>query len=155
MGLLNYSTRIPAAQTAGEVQAVLARHGARAVMIEYGDSGSAEALSFQVKHGEAILAFRLPIEPDAVFEVLKKQHTAGKLRSHQGTPTREQAIRVAWRIIKDWIDAQMAILETRMVTMEQVFLPYLIMGENKTLYQAMLDKGFYLTEGEGGQIESQ
>lgn len=149
MGLLNYSTRIPAAQTAGEVQRVLAQHGAKRVMIEYGDDGGVESLSFQIMRGDNPLAFSLPVEPQSVLKVLERQHGAGQLRSHQGTPTYEQAVRVAWRILKDWVEAQMAILETEMVTMEQIFLPYLITGGQKTLYQMMIDRGFYLTEGKG------
>ena len=149
MGLLNYSTRIPAAQTAGEVQGILGKHGAKAVMIEYGDGGGAEAMSFQIKRGDDSLGFRLPIEPDKVLKVLQDQYDSGKLRSHQGRPDREQAVKVAWRILKDWIEAQMAYLETQMVTMEQLFLPYMLTRDNKTLYQAMLDRGFYLPEGRG------
>ena len=149
MGLLNYSTRIPAVKTAGEVQGILAKHGAKAVMIEYGDNGGVEALSFQIKRGDDSLGFSLPIEPDAVLKVLQRQYGSGQLLSHQGSPDREQAVRVAWRILKDWVEAQMAILETEMVTMEQVFLPYMLTRDNKTLYQAMLDRGFYLPEGRG------
>ncbi len=147
MGLLNYSTRIPAAQTAGEVQGILGKHGAKAVMIEYGDDGGAEALSFQIKRGDNTLGFRLPIEPDKVLKVLQDQYDSGKLRSHQGRADREQSVKVAWRILKDWIEAQMAYLETQMVTMEQLFLPYMLTRDNKTLYQTMLDRGFYLPEG--------
>lgn len=147
MGLLNYSTRIPAAQTAGEVQGILGKHGAKAVMIEYGNDGGAEAMSFQIKRGDNTLGFRLPIEPDKVLKVLQDQYDSGKLRSHQARADREQSVKVAWRILKDWIEAQMAYLETQMVTMEQLFLPYMLTRDNKTLYQAMLDRGFYLPEG--------
>ncbi|MBA7645267.1 hypothetical protein ES703_53022 [subsurface metagenome] len=149
MGLLNYSTRIPAAQTAGEIQGILAKHGAKAVMIEYGDGGSAEAMSFQIKRGDNSLGFRLPIEPDRVLKVLQDQYDSGKLRGHQGRPDREQSVKVAWRILKDWVEAQMAYLETEMVTTEQLFLSYMLTGDNKTLYQVMLDKGFCLPEGRG------
>lgn len=48
---------------------------------------------------------------------------------------REQAERVAWRIIKDWIEAQMAILESEMVTMDEIFLPYTLDNKGNTLYQ--------------------
>ncbi|GAI44749.1 unnamed protein product, partial [marine sediment metagenome] len=89
MGLLNYSTRIPAVKTAGEVQSILAKHGAKAVMIEYGDGGSAEALSFQIKRGDDSLGFSLPIKPDAVLKVLQRQYGSGQLRSHQTQPDRE------------------------------------------------------------------
>jgi hypothetical protein len=55
-----------------------------------------------------------------------------------------QASRVAWRIIKDWVDAQLAIIETEMVTLEQVFLPYMQVKDNKTLYEVMIEKRFLL-----------
>ena len=48
----------------------------------------------------------------------------------------EQANRTAWRIIKEWIPAQMALIETEMVTVEEVFLPYMLTGK-QTLYQAL------------------
>ena len=35
----------------------------------------------------------------------------------------QQANRTAWRIIKEWILAQMALIETEMVSVEEVFLP--------------------------------
>jgi len=149
MGLLNYTTRIPAAQTAGEVQGILAKHGARAVMIEYGDDGSAEALSFEIKRGDDPLGFRLPIEPDRILKVLQDEYDRGELRSHQGRPDREQAVKVTWRILKVWVEAQMAYLQTEMVTMEQLFLPYLLTRDGKTLYQAMAEKRFLLGPGEG------
>ena len=47
-----------------------------------------------------------------------------------------QANRTAWRIIKEWILAQMALIETEMVTVEEVCLPYMLTGK-QTLYQAL------------------
>ena len=146
-GLLNYSTKIPAAQTAGEVQGILGGHGAKAVMIEYGDDGSVEALSFKIKRGDHFLGFRLPIEPESVLRVLQRQYDNGQL--HRARADQEQAVRVAWRILKDWVEAQMAYLETEMVTMEELFLSYLLDRDSKTLYQIMVEKDFYLPEGRG------
>ena len=43
----------------------------------------------------------------------------------------------------------MAILETEMVKMEQIFLPYVITDSGKTLYEAMIDRHFQLGAGKG------
>jgi hypothetical protein len=43
----------------------------------------------------------------------------------------------------------MALLETEMVKMEQIFLPYMITGDNKTLFERMVDHKFMLPEGSG------
>ena len=50
---------------------------------------------------------------------------------------RQQAIRTSWRILKDWVEAQMALLETDMVTMDEIFLPYMLSG-GQTFYQALV-----------------
>ena len=49
---------------------------------------------------------------------------------------RQQAVRASWRILKDWVEAQMALLETGMVTMDEIFLPYMLFG-GQSLYQAL------------------
>ena len=38
--------------------------------------------------------------------------------------------------MKDWVVGKMAQIETEMVTMEEVFLPYMLTGK-QTLYQAL------------------
>lgn len=42
----------------------------------------------------------------------------------------------------------MALLDTEMVNLEQIFLPYMISKGNKTLYEVMVDNRFLLTQGE-------
>ena len=52
--------------------------------------------------------------------------------------TEEQAEKVAWRILKDWVDAQMALIEIEMVKMEEVFLPYTIIDNfGTTVYERL------------------
>jgi hypothetical protein len=47
---------------------------------------------------------------------------------------------VAWRIIKDWVEAQMAILESQMVQMEEIFLPYMVNRQGQTFFEAYQKK---------------
>ena len=142
MPLLNYTTKIEAAKTVGEIQRILAKHGAKSILTDYDDQGQVEALAFQVNtpHGE--IGFRLPVYPGFVLKVLERSNVPRSFVNHS------QAVRVAWRIVKDWIEAQMAILETEMVKMEQVFLPYMISDNGKTLYESMVDNKFLLAQGQ-------
>jgi len=75
--------------------------------------------------------------------VLKQQKQSGKIKTN---PDYEQAERVAWRIIKNWVDAQMAILETQMVQFDEIFLPYMLNSKGQTFFQMYQQK--QLTEGE-------
>lgn len=49
--------------------------------------------------------------------------------------TKEQALRVSWRILKDWIVAQMAIIQAKLASLTQVFLPYIVAKDGKTLFE--------------------
>lgn len=146
MGLLNYTTKIEATKTVSEIQAILAKHGARQMLIGYAEDSSVESLAFQVQTQYGMMGFTLPIDPEAVLKVLLREYELGRL-SHGGKPNHAQAVRVAWRILKNWVEAQMAILETEMVKMEQIFLPYMMVGKEHTLYEAMVKSQFQLGSG--------
>lgn len=141
MPIANYSTSIEAIKTVGEIQGILVAHGAKAILMNYTDEGILESLSFIVSTPYGDMPIKLPVDAKAVLKVLERQRVPGRYSTHA------QAVRVAWRIVKDWVRAQMAILETEMVRMEQIFLPYMITKDERTLYEAMVDRKFYLTEG--------
>jgi hypothetical protein len=50
--------------------------------------------------------------------------------------------------VKDWVEAQLAIIETRMVTTAQVFLPYAVTTNGQTLYE-YIGQNTQLLLGEG------
>ena len=139
--IANYSTTVSAMKSVGEIQGILVAHGATAIMTNF-ENGEAQGLSFIFPTQFGDIPFRLPANIAKVELVLNKQRV-------RTTVTREMASRVAWRILKDWVRAQVAILETEMVTIDQVFLPYMDVGGGKTLYQRMIDNKLALPEGRG------
>lgn len=143
MPLLNYTTKIDADKTAGEVSKMLAKAGAQAVMTEYDEQhGFVTALSFKMTVNERPIGFKLPVDWRPVLEILKRDP-----KVPQSKCDREQAVRVAWRIIKDWVEAQLALIETQMVTTQQVFLPYAMTRDGKTLYEKVQEGGYLLGDG--------
>jgi hypothetical protein len=135
MALLNYSTSVSASRTVSEIQNKLAKAGARQILNEYGDGGVVTALSFRIQTRFGEMAFRLPANIHAVREVLRKEFP----RSRKAW---DKAPDVGWRILKDWMEAQLALIATGMVTVEQVFLPYLQDNRGETLYEAIEHKRF-------------
>lgn len=130
MAIKNYTTTINANKTIGEIQELLSKHGATAIMTEY-SNGNVTGLSFKIMTPRGEMGVRLPANTDRVLQVLRNQ----RKKNNNVKDTMEQATKTAWRIIKDWIDAQMAILETEMVEMEQIFLPYIINNKGQTVYE--------------------
>jgi hypothetical protein len=138
--LANYTTTVSALKSIGEIQGMLVAHGAKHILIDY-DHEEPIGLAFIVPTAYGDVPFRLPANIDRVQTVLSRQRVRSQV-------PKDMASRVAWRILKDWVRAQMAILETEMVTIDQVFLPYMQVGEGgKILYDVMLDHHLQLPEG--------
>jgi len=142
MPLLNYTTSISADKTINEIQKCLAKNGARAIINEYDNQGYIIGLSFAIELNGQKVGFKLPCDWRPVLQILNNDSKVPR-----GLKTNEQALRVAWRIIKDWVEAQMAIVETKMVKVEQVFLPYAVQGNGRTLYDNVIESGMLLTSG--------
>lgn len=139
MPTLNYTTNIPASRTLGEMQALLADHGAAAVAVRYADRKAA-GLTFTLPTPHGMRHFTLPVDVNAVHRLLVRQEDDGQFRAaakKRGTySSAAHAERVAWRVAKDWLEAQLAIVEAQLVTLDQVMLPYLHVDGEITLYEA-------------------
>jgi hypothetical protein len=136
--LLNYTTEIAADKTVGEIQRKLALAGASQVLHGYDPPGNLSELSFRIKTQFGELPFLLPANIDVVEAISQRQFRTGRSQM----ASREHAVNVAWHILKVWIEAQLALLRTGMVTIEQVFLPYAQNAEGQTVYEALRDRKF-------------
>lgn len=139
MPIMNYTTKIDVFKSIGEIQSDLAKHGAKKIMQEYRDNGEPIAISFSIITPAGERVFILPANSEAVYKVLQKQKVKCDML---------QANRVAWRILKDWIAAQMAILESGMVEMEQIFLPYMANHTGQTVYQIYKERNLMIEGSE-------
>jgi hypothetical protein len=148
VSLLNYTTKIKAEKTAGEVTRILVRGGARQIMNEFDAGGNASGVSFSITTPDGIRGFTLPINYKPVEKILAADPVASRFG---GNEKETHARNVAWRIVKDWLEAQMALIETNMVTFEQVMLPYMRAVDGGTFYEAYLhgEGTKALTQGEG------
>src|SRR3569832_2412638 len=122
MGLLNYTTKIDPDKTVAEISRILSSCCASAEMTEF-DGETVTALSFRIKLEGRELAFRLPADWRPVYEILTKGKkkppsywSGNRSLTHWESEHRLQAVRTSWRIVKDWVEAQMALVETRMVS---------------------------------------
>lgn len=137
MALLNYSTKIDAWQTVSEIQQLLAKAGASHFSIKNNGAEPA-AVSFSIMLNDQPLNFLLPCNVAGIKNHLKSPDVKKILRGDQ-LNLDKQSMRVGWRIIKDWIEAQTALINIEMVTIEEVFMPYLVINaEGQTLAQKML-----------------
>lgn len=105
-------------------------------MTEFDEMGEATHIAFRIMTPQGLMAYRLPSNAEGVFKVMRRD---SKIPSK--LQTKEQAQRVAWRIVKDWVEAQMAIIEAGIVSAEQVFLPYAQTKSGETVYELFEKQG--------------
>jgi hypothetical protein len=141
VAILNYTTTIDAFKTVSEIEYILMKHKAKSIMKEF-EGDSITGLSFLIDTGYNQVPIKLPVKVNECLAVLKKEKKAG-VKSVKDT--RDQAERVAWRILKDWVEAQMALLDIEMVRMEEIFMPYIVDNHGRTLFEKLEEKQFLLT----------
>lgn len=132
----NYTTSIKVEKTIGEIESILAKFGASKIMKEFDKEGNPESLSFIIATEHGTMPFKLPMRLEKVYSILCKSQIPKKLRS------REQAARIGWRILKDWVDSQMALLQIEMAKIEEILLPYVVQKGGKTMYEMIEERGF-------------
>ena len=120
--IANYSTQVVAERSLAEIMHLLAVNGASHVLVENSPSGQPSSLAFRVKG----MGFRLPIYADAVVETLKRDGAEKRFLKL------DHATDVAWRIVRDWLRAQLALIDSGMVALDEIMLPYAITSSGLT-----------------------
>ncbi len=146
MPILNYTTEIATERTVGDIQILLARAGARSVQVDY-EGGEPEAVTFVLQLGGELVAFRVPSRWQGVLSILKKDSSREMRPKYR---TEVHARRVAWRIVEDWIEAQIALVQSGQATLPQLFLPHAIGKDGRTLFETVAANP-HLLLGSGGQ----
>ena len=145
MPIKNYTTTVTADKSILQIQNALVEHGASAFMFEYED-GRISSLKFALDYKGQRLGFSLPVNWKKYHTVLEKQLL--KPRSRKKI-SEERAYMVAWANLRDWVLAQMALYETELVELPQVFLPFVtVNAKGDTLYDKFAENKFLLSSGE-------
>lgn len=140
MAILNYTTTVESYKTVAEIEQILVKHKALSIMKNY-DGEQITALSFIVDTGYNQIPIKLPAKVDECLKVLEHEKKKG---TKNVKATKEQAERVAWRILKDWVEAQMALLDIQMVKFEEVFMPYIVDQTGRTLFEKLEEQQFLI-----------
>ena len=139
----NFSTTISVEKTIAEIEKMLSVYGATRIMKEYDFEGNPNKLVFAImtEHGE--MPVKLPVNNDKIIDIFKTQKALPSKFRNDHVFAKAQSARVGWRIIKDWLDAQLTLLNIEMVKVHEIFLPYAYDSRtDQTLFQKMEQQGF-------------
>lgn len=140
-------------QTFDIIKKCLIEHKANQIMFEYDDNGKTKSLNFALKIDDKFIGFKLPArveKVEGIFLAEKKKKIKWQYerdRIQLSEEDKQQAYRTAWANIRDWLTAQMALIDTEQVKMEEVFLPYAVTRDNKTYFEAIQENKYQLPSG--------
>lgn len=134
MPILNYTTKIDAWKTVQEIQMTLSKHKVTHFAIK-NEGSFPVALTFCIDYNGQPLNFLLPCNHEGVLRCMKKDR-----KIPNSSKNEEQALRTSWRIIKDWVEAQLAIVDAELAPIQEVFLQRLVVSsDGETLSNKILN----------------
>lgn len=156
MFLKNYTSSVPVAQTLHRIEQVLIKCGVSGITKEYSPSGAVSAIRFHIRVSPETpeVTIRMPADCQRALDALWLDYANGDKLTPDGKalqwPSRkrlkradfaEQAERTAWKIIQDWVEVQMSMIQLKQAETLEVFLPYVWDGR-QTYFQAVKSAGF-------------
>ena len=137
----NFSTGVSPEKTIGEITSLLLAKGARSITTTFDADGVPSGLEFTVEVYGRLQGFSVPVNVEGVAAAMLKAEPWNSRRAHPQMAyvgkVRVQARATAWRILKDWLDSQMAVIEAGQAELPKVFLPYMLAAPNgETMWDA-------------------
>lgn len=140
----NYTSTVPATRSVNRIEEQLVRQGAKNILKLYNNK-RLTGVAFIIDVNGKETPFRLPARIDRVearFRSLIKKPRKGTLDK-----ITEQAERTAWKILSDWVDIQMSLIELDQAELMEIFMPYIYdHRKDQTFFEKMKDTGFTLLE---------
>lgn len=133
MNIRNYTSSVPVINSINFIEHRLASAGATHIAKFY-EENRPVGMIFQITHNNVPLTFKLPAKSLAVFNVLF--NAVKRPRPSTKETIRSQSDRTAWKILSDWVDIQITMIQLEQAEFTEVFLPYFYdLKTNKTLFE--------------------
>jgi hypothetical protein len=125
----NESTTITVDKTVGEIIGLLTRRGTTSVVTLY-DEGKVSGIIFTMKLEYGMRDYKLPVNSEGVLRVLKRGGAPARVQ------TPDQAARIAWRLAKEWLEVQIALVDAGLARLDEVLMPWALVDETRTMFEA-------------------
>lgn len=147
--LASIETTVPVARSVSQIQALVQRFGAAEFSVRYDPkTGEAVAVGFVVRDPHVSDGTLLPVSLAAPTDVIYAAILKGKRRGYDKTvqaTARQQAARVAWRNLHDFVRASLIGVQTGIMSLGEAFMASLVVtlpnGETRRFGEAVAHGG--------------
>lgn len=135
--LKNYTTTISVSRSISEIMDFLVDIGATNISQDFEDK-NCTAIKFVIVHfGESVI-YRLKANPESAYKLLISEKK--RINKDVEEKVKKQSYMTAWRIIRDWVYAQCALIKLDQATPLQLFLSYAYdPAKDSTFYERVED----------------
>ena len=140
MNLKNHTSEVDAHTSLSKIEKALVEAGALSIQKLYANK-ECTGVSFGMRVNDRFVTFLLTAKTKEVYEHLLNQRQRREQRTLEAC--QKQAVRTAWKIISDWVDIQLAMIQLEQVEPLQAFFPYLHDGQT-SFYEKLKNDHFKL-----------
>jgi len=139
--LKNYTSSVSARSSISHIENKLSVYGASSISKWFDSEHRTAGLCFVLVTNGIAMTYKVPAN---VLKV-EKRFLANRSRPPKTKVdkdrVRDQAERTAWKIMSDWVDIQLSLIDVDQVEASEVFLPYIFDGES-TYYEYLKKNKF-------------
>lgn len=142
INLKNYTSEVPMATSMGKIERCLVQAGATDISKKYSNE-VCTSITFRMMVNQVPLFFQLPAKIDACFKTMWGSMTARGQQQADRKKWMAQAERTAWKIVSDWVEIQLSMIQLEQAEALQVFLPYVYDPiKEQTFFESLKEKNF-------------
>jgi len=134
----NYTSTVPASRSVQRIEDKLVAHGAKNILKLYEDKKLIGIAFILTVDNNKEIPYRLPARINNVEKILRSK--IKRPRSGTSQNIAAQAQRTAWRLLADWVDIQVSLVELQQVKFIEVFLPYVYDHSKKQTFFEKIEK---------------
>ena len=140
----NYTSTVSSLKSIAHIEQKLVENGARNIIKMYDEKQEIEAICFSIMIDNNLVGFKLPAKVSDAYELFRSLRTRYMTDAQKRT-LKEQAERTAWKLVSDWVDIQMAMIELKQAEFAEIFLPYIYYGKDQpSFFEQIKGSGFRL-----------
>lgn len=132
------TTEISSAKTVGQIIGELGEYPfVRQVSQTFNGSGGVRSIEFLITDEQlGITSYRLEPRIEEIFKILQGKQTDPVKWEEKD---RQRAPKVAWRQIYRWMQAQLAMVDSKMAAPQEVFFAHMVNKDGTTMFQKFVE----------------
>ena len=119
--LKNYTTSIDTSKSIAEIIDFIVDVGATDISQSFSNK-ECVAVRFIINHSGRSIVYKLEANPEAAYAILLAEKK--RVNNDVKAKVRKQSFKTSWRILRDWVYAQCALIKLGQATPVQLFLSY-------------------------------